>query len=160
MKQSFKKHNELILSFSPYDIFKETDCRPFIWSHFIRHNLLLHERFNESLELGEDQEFIIRYMCNSKRVFFTSRILYTHYNNHNSSYNRISMDPNKMCKNHITMVKSILSTVAIDSEEYRTWVFNTLYDPFVHSDRNPEDAKAIRQIFQSMDISTFPIDHL
>ena len=62
MKDAFIKHDCLMEQFEPNDIFIHKDTRPFVWAHFIKHELLTNVRFNESLILGEDQEFIIKYI--------------------------------------------------------------------------------------------------
>ena len=40
MRQCFKKHNELIGDFKEEDIFRNKDCRPFVWMHFIRSSVI------------------------------------------------------------------------------------------------------------------------
>lgn len=67
MRDSFRRHDELIEDFHVRDIFRYNDCRPFIWAHLIRRSLIQDMRFNESLVLGEDQKFIIRYLSRASR---------------------------------------------------------------------------------------------
>ncbi len=104
MRKVFLNHNVLIDNFSVNDIFSNTDLRPFIWTHFIKRDTLRGVRFNNTLSLGEDQEFIIKYMCNVKRVRFYNRRLYVHYCHPDSSYYILKKKPNEMCLRHIDMV--------------------------------------------------------
>lgn len=127
MRDSFKRHNELLDDFQPNDIFVHKDSRPFVWAHFIRRDLIEDLRFDESLEIGEDQEFIIRYMIRCKRVLYCSRRLYIHYNLKDSSLNSVIKDETKMCSEHIKIVRKVLAYVDIDSPEFAEWIFDTLF---------------------------------
>ena len=148
MKDSFLRHDELIEDFKPEDIFRYKDCRPFVWSHFIRRTVIGDVRFNESLILGEDQEFIIRYMVNAKRVRFLNKKLYNHYNIPDSNFNRLSLDPDEVCNNHIMLVESVISEVNIDSVEFAEWIFDTLYVSFTKSCMTKNNMRRIQELFE------------
>lgn len=127
MRDSFNRHDELLGDFQPNDIFVHKDSRPFVWAHFIRRDLIENVRFDESLEIGEDQEFIIRYMIRCKRVLYCSNKLYMHYNLKGSSFNSVVEDKSKMCDEHIKIVRKVLTYVDIDSPEFAEWIFDTLF---------------------------------
>ena len=80
MKNVFKHHRELIKNFGPNEIFRYMDSRPFVWAHFIRRSKLIGIRFDETLDIGEDQEFIIRYLVNCNTVLLLEKTLYVHNN--------------------------------------------------------------------------------
>lgn len=134
VKKSFLKHDELIRNFSEEDIFIHKDCRPFIWCHFIKRDIISNQRFNRTLEIGEDQEFIIRYLHYAKTVLFISKKYYIHYNHTNSSMNRCTMD--RICEEHIKMVKAVSLDINNKTESYKTWVLDTLYYSFTNSNKN------------------------
>jgi glycosyltransferase involved in cell wall biosynthesis len=129
MLKSFKKRDELLDDFSYNDIFKYRDCRPFIWMHFIKSSLLLENRlmFNESLYIGEDQEYVIRYMSFVKRVLFISDKLVYHRINHYSIMKTMANDSATLYSQHFLMVKTVLSYNDYMSEDVANWVFDHLY---------------------------------
>jgi len=152
MKDCFSRHNELIDGFDEDDIFKNRDTRPFVWAHFIRKTSIEGIQFNESLTMGEDQEFIIRYMKKVNRVLFTGKVAYNHYVYDDSSYGRVSTDWDKKCEQHIMMVESVLPVINSDCKEYAEWVFDILYEPYSKSSKNREIRDSILSIFETASI--------
>ena len=62
-------------------LFSEENSRPFLWLHFIRRKLFempTQIRFNEEMDLGEDQAFQFEYFPRAKKVVFTDKRLYTY----------------------------------------------------------------------------------
>lgn len=141
------KHNELIENFQPNDVFYHKDSRPFVWAHFIRRDLIKDVRFDESLDIGEDQEFIIRYMTNCKRILFWDKKLYIHYNVKDSSFNSVAEDRQKMCHEHIRIVKKVLSYIDIESPEFAEWLFDTL-STYCSDDMDFDQLKEIQNILK------------
>jgi len=148
MKDSFQKHDELVENFTPEDIFRFKDCRPFVWMHFIHRDLIGDLRFKEALAIGEDQEFIIKYMLKVDRVLFTSRKLYCHHRNSNTWLEQTIYDPDKLCDSNIRLVEEVLSEVQLDSQYFAEWVFDTLYTSFMESHRTEENRKKIKALIQ------------
>lgn len=138
MKDSFKDHDELIRDFQPNDIFFHKDCRPFVWAHFIRRELIGETRFDESISIGEDQEFIIHYMLGCKRVLFFSKRLYFHYNLKDSSFGKALNDRSRMCEEHIKIVKRVMTHVNLDSPDFIEWIFDTLTDHYCFDENDPQ----------------------
>lgn len=156
MKESFKKHhNELITDFKPNDIFVHKDCRPFVWMHFIRRDVIEDIRFDESLEIGEDQEFIIRYMINCKRVSFLDKKLYIHNNRPDSLLNNVIKDRRTMCDKHIKVVQKVLTYYDERSPEFNNWAFDMLYGYSSADDPNIDQLQSIAKIFKEMSIDEY-----
>ena len=146
MKDSFQKHDELVENFTPEDIFRLKDCRPFVWMHFIRRDLIEDVRFKEALAIGEDQEFIIRYMMKTNRVFFTSRKFCCHYHNTNTELEKTISDPNALCETNIKLVEEVLLEIQLESPYFAEWVFDTIYSSFMNSNKTEEHRKRIRTL--------------
>ena len=156
MKESFiDHHNELLTNFQPNDIFVYKDCRPFVWMHFIRRDVIKNIRFDESLDIGEDQEFIIRYMMNCKRVSFLDKKLYIHNNRSDSLLNSVIKDRRTMCNNHIKVVQKVLSYYDERSSEFNDWVFDMLYGYSSKDDSNTDQLQSIARIFKEMSIDEY-----
>jgi glycosyltransferase involved in cell wall biosynthesis len=160
MYELIKDHNdELITDFQQNDIFVYNNCRPFVWMHFIRRELLDGVRFDESLEIGEDQVFIIRYMMKCSRVLFLKEKLYVHYNRSDSSLGSVAAERRKMCDNHIRIVQSVLSFYGDRSCEFSEWVFDILYG-YCPCDEGLDlkELMVIKAIFEEMSIIDYLID--
>ena len=59
MRDSFRRHDELIEDFRTRDIFRYKDCRPFVWVHLIRRSSIQDMRFNEKLVLGRIRSLLL-----------------------------------------------------------------------------------------------------
>ena len=149
MKDSFQKHDELVENFTPEDIFRFKDCRPFVWMHFIHRDLIEDVRFKEALAIGEDQEFVIRYMLKANRVLFTSRRLYCHYRTSDTGLEQTICDPDKLCDSNIRLVEEVLSEIQLESSYFAEWIFDTLYTSFMDSQRTEENRKRMRALIQT-----------
>ena len=152
MKKSFIKHDELIKNFKSNEIFRHKDCRPFVWVHFIRRKIIEDVRFNELLSLGEDQEFIIHYLTKVDIVKFCSKKLYYHYNNPHSSFNKIYINTDFVCKQHIIMVESAMSLIESNTYDFSIWVFDTLYTSFIESNKEEDNKTEIKDIFDHLSV--------
>jgi glycosyltransferase involved in cell wall biosynthesis len=126
MRDSFRSHDETIEGFIPNDIFRYKDCRPFIWAHFIRSDILTDVRFDTSLEIGEDQEYVIRYMIGCRKVRFVSNRFYVHYNLMDSSFNKEADDSEWMSRMHIKIVRTVMSYVSLRTPEFIDWADSML----------------------------------
>ena len=152
MYESLPKHNKLIEEFNTEDIFHLKECRPFVWTHFIKKEIIRNIRFNETLRLGEDQEFIIKYLSKVRKVMFIRTKMCIHYNYPKSSFNKISSDPNIICENHIKMVSAVISEIKLNTPEFAEWVFDTLYTCYIKSQRTTDNKERILHIFEETSI--------
>lgn len=62
-------------------LFKEESSRPFLWLHFIKRSLFNEPtviRFNETMDLGEDQVLQFEYIPRAQKVVFTDKRFYTY----------------------------------------------------------------------------------
>ena len=157
MKNAFIKHDCLMEQFEPNDIFIHKDTRPFVWAHFVKHELLANVRFNESLILGEDQEFIIRYLLKCKRVLFVSSVNYVHYNVKESSFNNVSNNNELLFENHIKIIYSIFPLIKIMTREFAEWIFDTAYYSYVKNN-SEEKLNIINTLFDQTNVVDYIID--
>lgn len=149
MKRSFRKHDELIEDFRPECIFNNEDTRPFIWSHFILTEALRGKRFDTDLSIGEDQEFIIRYMSEVRRVLFCSDRLYVHICHDDSNLSVIRKDPNLLFRNHMVMVDAVSKYMDGDVPGYMGWAFDALYRPYADSSFDPDIGRGLLSFLES-----------
>jgi len=152
MKQSFIKHDELIKDFSKKDVFTYKDCRPFIWCHFIKRDVIKNQRFDTNIQIGEDQEFIIRYLHDVNTILFTSKKYYVYHNHADSSINRCGEE--KICRENIKLVKKVASFIEDKSDLYKKWVFDTLYYSFEKTNRCDELRSEILELLISEQVYT------
>ena len=158
MKDSFQKHDELIDTFTPEDIFKFKDCRPFVWMYFIRVNSIGHMRFDELLTIGEDQEFIVRYLLGVECILFTSKQFYQHYRNKKSNLEQTLCNPDLKCEYSIELIEAITSYCVLRTKEYSEWIFDTLYSSFNESNMSNTHKKKIIELFEETSIDSFLTD--
>lgn len=62
-------------------LFGEESSKPFLWLHFIKKSLFEEPnkiRFDESMDLGEDQVFQFQYIPRAKKIVFTDAKFYTY----------------------------------------------------------------------------------
>lgn len=123
-------------NFNPKLIFKKKGCRPFLWLHFIRREIIekYNIRFDESLFIGEDQVFEIEYLSKSKRVYFTNMKLYLYYVNiPNSLMTTYSNQHMLMIQQHIAMTTIVIMCL----QEYKLkkiikeWILDTIYPEII-----------------------------
>ena len=158
MKDSFQKHDELIDTFTPEDIFKFKDCRPFVWMYFIRINSIGRTRFDELLMIGEDQEFIVRYLLDVECILFTSKQFYQHYRNKKSNLEQTLCSPDLKCEYNIELIEAITSYCILRTKEYSEWIFDTLYTSFNESNMGNTYKKKIIELFEITSIDSYLTD--
>lgn len=121
-------------NFSFDDIFKISGCRPFLWQHFIRREIIEKNQLSmdEKLKVGEDQAFEIQYFSKSKKVQFISNKLYTYrVNNPNSIMSGYSTQLMNKMYQHLEMVDNVLKnqTILSSSNEVTLieWILEVMY---------------------------------
>lgn len=94
-------------------VFVEKCARPFLWLHFLKRELIEEPcrlRFNESLDLGEDQVFQFGYVPRAKNVMVIDQKLYNYRYTQNSSlmqlYNSRKI---KKINTHFDLVSIVIS---------------------------------------------------
>jgi len=115
--------------------FKEEGCRPFLWQHFIRSDLIQKNklRMDENLFIGEDQAFEIVYFSRAKKVLFTSEKLYNYrLSRPESQMGLWSSNLKGKMWQHLKMASYVISEIKGDigpDEELVLilWVIETIY---------------------------------
>ena len=87
IKSVFKFDYHKCNNFSITDIFKYPGCRPFLWLHFVRSEIIKMNNLwiNEKLTIGEDQAFEIAYFSKAHRVLFVPEVMYKYRIDHEGS---------------------------------------------------------------------------
>ena len=125
-----------ITDFKPKMVFEEKGCRPFLWMHFIRSDIIKKNNIwiNEKLKVGEDQAFEILYFSCAKRVLFVEDKLYNYrISRSDSIMSRFNKDPKKKMWQHIEMLKTVceyyivLNHIEDSRKEVSEWILDTMY---------------------------------
>lgn len=121
--------------------FCEESSRPFLWLHFIKRKLFetpTKIRFNEEMDLGEDQVLQFEYFPRAEKVVFTDKKLYSYRWNREGSlmweYNNKRLTK---FEKHIKLVETVFSTWNKsgydDKENYLpNWAVNFLYPDWIN----------------------------
>ncbi len=133
---SIRVEPKSITDFKPKMVFEEKGCRPFLWMHFIRSDIIKKNNIwiNEKLKVGEDQAFEILYFSCAKRVLFVEDKLYNYrISRSDSIMSRFNKDPKKKMWQHIEMLKTVcnyymvLNHIKDSRKEVSEWILDTMY---------------------------------
>lgn len=116
-------------------IFNEQGCRPFLWQHFIKSDLIKEKklRLDESLQIGEDQAFEIVYFSYANKVLFTSEKLYNYRISRPGSQMDVWFNnPRGKMWQHIKMISYVTSELeekvrANEEIVLINWIIETIY---------------------------------
>ena len=107
-------------------VFYEKSARPFLWLHFIKRELLekpVKIRFDENLDLGEDQIFQFEYIPRAKNVMVIDPKLYNYRIEQNSSLMQFyNYQKVKKTECHFQIIEKVI----------KNWKKNGLYDAYAH----------------------------
>lgn len=95
-------------------IFEIDGCRPFLWLHFIKSELIKDNglRFDEKLHIGEDQAFEILYLSKAKTVLFIEDKMYNYRMfRSDSTMQKYSSDRMGKMWQHIEMIESVVNNL-------------------------------------------------
>ena len=115
--------------FEPKILFEEVGTRPFLWIQLVKREIVTKNklRFDESMNLGEDQLFQISYFTKASKIVFISERLY-HYRvfRDGSLMQKYSNNLGEKLKIHIILIKKIFNNILLKSkdEELKTKLFN------------------------------------
>lgn len=136
MSHVINTHNKKIDTFSIKDIFQEPGCRPFLWQHVIKTELIKKTNLiiNDNLKIGEDQSFQIKYLSRANKVIFIKDKLYNYrLDNPNSIMNVYYKDVQSKIEQHILMIEDVcvdsyINKLDIENRTYIVkWIIDTLY---------------------------------
>lgn len=118
-------------------IFDEESARPFLWLHFIRRELFERGekiRFNESMELGEDQLCQFEYVPRAESVMVIEDKLYNYRIGRNCSLMQLyEKQQMKKFESHILLISNVIESWRkndlLDRKEDQliTWIVNLTY---------------------------------
>ena len=118
-------------------VFNEKAARPFLWLHFIKRELLERPhkiRFEESINLGEDQIFQFEYVPRAKNVMVIDQKLYNYRMDNNASlmqlYNNRKI---KKTECHFEIIEKVIENwkkdgrYSIYQDDIWTWAVQLIY---------------------------------
>lgn len=118
-------------------IFQEKASRPFLWLHFIKRELFEKPnkiRFDEEMEIGEDQLFQFCYVPRAKSVMVIEDKLYNYRIWRNGSLMQLYKNRKiQKVESHLTLVEKIVEYwnkehyLEVEEDNFITWAVNFLY---------------------------------
>lgn len=118
-------------------VFSENSARPFLWLHFIRRDLLEKNgkiRFDENMEIGEDQLFQFSYVPKAESVMVIEDRIYNYRINRSSSIMQLyEKQRMKKFNSHIELISKVIENWKKESmfddnkDLIFNWVINLLY---------------------------------
>lgn len=118
-------------------IFHERSSRPFLWLHFIKRSLIekpFRLRFDNDLELGEDQLFQFGYVPRAKNVMVIDLKLYNYRIQHNASLMQLYNDKRITKANiHFSICNKVLNLwkennlYKLYKDDLWTWIVEFIY---------------------------------
>lgn len=118
-------------------VFHEKNARPYLWLHFIKRSIIecpTKIRFDESIDLGEDQVFQFSYLPRAKNVMVIDLKLYNYRIQENSSLMQLYTNK-RICKTniHYTIYHKVIDSwkkfglYECNKDELWTWVIEFIY---------------------------------
>lgn len=123
-------------SFNDDMIFNINGLRPFVWKHIVKKSILIDNDifFNEKLWLGEDQDFIIRYMHKISSAMITKKTNYLHTIHNDSSFPQIVNYTKTHFEQHLLMIQSSFTIYNTCScpELFVKWIMEVICGTIIH----------------------------
>lgn len=148
-------------------IFKEESARPFLWLHFIKRELIEKGnklRFNETMEMGEDQLFQFEYVPKAESVMVLEDKLYNYRIGRNCSLMQLYEKQRlKKFDSHILLISSVIEAwqkqgLLLEHEDQLiTWIVNLTYWSLVAFPKpfQPELAQKVVDLVKKYDIKDY-----
>lgn len=150
-------------------VFEEESARPFLWLHFIRRDIIERGdklRFNETMEMGEDQLFQFEYVPRAESVMVLEDKLYNYRIGRNCSLMQL-YEKQKMKKfdSHILLISNVIESwkkrgLFYENEDRLiTWMVNLTYWSLIFFPKafQPELAKKVVDLVKKYDIKEYCI---
>lgn len=148
-------------------IFEEESARPFLWLHFIKREIIEKGeklRFNEAMEMGEDQLFQFEYVPRAESVMVLEDKLYNYRIARNCSLMQL-YEKQKMKKfdSHILLISSVIESwkksglFQKNEDKLITWIVNLTYWALIFFPKafQPELAKKVINLVNKYDIKDY-----
>ena len=150
-------------------VFEEESARPFLWLHFIKRELIERDdklRFNESMEMGEDQLFQFEYVPRAESVMVLEDKLYNYRIGRNCSLMQL-YEKQRMKKfdSHILLISKVIESwkkrglLWENEDQLITWIVNLTYWSLIFFPKpfQPELAKKVVNLVKEYDIKDYCI---
>lgn len=150
-------------------VFEEESARPFLWLHFIRRELFEGEkkiRFNEAMEMGEDQLCQFEYLPRAESVMVIQDKLYNYRIGRNCSLMQLyEKQPTKKLASHFLLCENVVKSwkksglLEKNEDQIVTWIVNLIYWSIIQLPLafQPEFAKKTMEIFKKHELKEYCI---
>ena len=150
-------------------VFEEESARPFLWLHFIKRELIEKGdklRFNETMEMGEDQLFQFEYVPRAESVMVLEDKLYNYRIGRNCSLMQL-YEKQRMKKfdSHILLISKVIESwkdrglLWENEDQLITWIVNLTYWALIFFPKpfQPELAQKVVNLVKKYDIKDYCI---
>ncbi len=150
-------------------IFEEESARPFLWLHFIRRDLFEKNgkiRFNEKMEMGEDQLCQFEYVPKAQSVMVIDDKLYNYRIGRNCSLMQLyEKQQMKKFDSHILLVSNVVEVwkgrnlLEANEDQIITWFINLTYWSLIFFPKafQPELAKKVISVIEKYELKDYCI---
>ena len=119
-------------------LFNETGSRPFTWNKLYKAELInkFNVRYNEKIELGEDQAYQFSIFPFANKVIYTSISIYKYRQHHESMMSFYQNNPRERLLGHVSLISSVVNFWKDQGliKNYREYLFNWALDHVFISD--------------------------
>ena len=150
-------------------VFDEESARPFLWLHFIKRQIIEEGeklRFNETMEMGEDQLFQFEYVPRAQSVMVLEDKLYNYRIGRNCSLMQL-YEKQRMKKfdSHILLISKVIESwkkrglLHENEDQIITWSVNLTYWSLIFFPKpfQPELARKVVNLIKEYDIKDYCI---
>lgn len=150
-------------------IFEEESARPFLWLHFIRRDLFEKNgktRFNEKMEMGEDQLCQFEYVPKAQSVMVIDDKLYNYRIGRNCSLMQLyEKQQMKKFDSHILLVSNVVEVwkernlLEANEDQIITWFINLTYWSLIFFPKafQPELAQKVIRVIEKYELKDYCI---
>ena len=148
-------------------VFDEESARPFLWLHFIKRDLFEKEnkvRFDESMEMGEDQLCQFQYVPKAKSVMVIDDKLYNYRIARNCSLMQLyEKQKLKKFNSHISLISRVVEEWKKTDLLYKyedqlvTWMVNLLYYSIIYFPTvfQPELSRKVLELIKKYELKDY-----
>ncbi len=150
-------------------VFEEESARPFLWLHFIKRTLFEEGRkvrFNENMEMGEDQLCQFEYVPKAKSVMVIDDKLYNYRIGRNCSLMQLyEKQQMKKFESHLLLGQNLMETwkqqglLIKNEDQVLTWFINLTYWSIISFPKmfQPKLAKEVVNLIRKYDLKDYCI---
>ncbi|WP_317346809.1 glycosyltransferase family 2 protein [Blautia argi] len=150
-------------------IFEEESARPFLWLHFIKRDLFEKNgkiRFNEKMEMGEDQLCQFEYVPKAETVMVIEDKLYNYRVGRNCSLMQLyEKQQMKKFDSHILLVSNVVEVwkknglLETNEDQIITWFVNLTYWSLIYFPKafQPDLAKKVIDVIEKYHLKDYCI---